>query len=248
MLRTLIVDDEAPARERLKTLLAQIEAVEIVGEAEDGVQAVELIGDLKPDLVLLDIEMPRLDGFGVVKMLKEPPMIIFITAYDEFAIKAFEVNALDYLLKPITKQRLETALGKAAREISSKNAFTARIEGLFKTLTEQKNHLHRLAVRDQDKILVIDVTNIDTITAESGHVLVHVGSNVYPANYTLNELENRLDPATFFKAHRSTVVNLMRIKEIIPWFAGSYQVKMKNGDTVDLSRIQASELKKIIEW
>jgi DNA-binding LytR/AlgR family response regulator len=248
MLKTLIADDEAPARNRLKNLLSQNEAVELVGEAEDGITAVELIEEKRPDLVLLDIQMPRLDGFGVIKMLENPPLVIFITAYDEYAIKAFEVNAIDYLLKPFTKVRLERAIEKAAKEISEKTAFDSRIEGLFKTLTEQKRYLERIAVRSQGRIFVIEVKDIDSLNAESGQVSVISGDKHYLTNYTLNELQDRLNPETFFRAHRSAIVNLTKIKEIIPWFAGSYKIKLTTGSEVDLSRIQATELRKIIKW
>ena len=248
MLRTLIVDDEAPARNRLKNLLSQNEAIDLIGEAEDGIKAVELIEEKNPDLVLLDIQMPRLDGFGVVKMLENPPLVIFITAYDEYAIQAFEINALDYLLKPFTKIRLERAIEKASQELSRKMDFNTRIDGLFKTLTEQKHYLERIAVRSQGKILVIDVDDIDTLSAEGGRISIIIGDKQYFTNYTLNELQNRLDPRTFFRAHRSAMVNLTKVKEIIPWFAGSYKIKLKTGAEVDLSRIQATELRKIIKW
>jgi DNA-binding LytR/AlgR family response regulator len=248
MLKTLIVDDEAPARERLRGFLSQNKSVELIGEAEDGVQAVEFIEEKKPALVLLDIQMPRLDGFGVIKALQNPPLIIFITAYDEYAIRAFEVNAIDYLLKPFTKVRLERAIEKAAQEISGKTPFNTRLEGLFKTLTEQKRYLERIAVRSQGRILVIDVDKIDILPAEGGQVSVIVGDKQFLTNYTLNELQEQLDPKVFFRAHRSAIVNLTKIKEIIPWFAGSYKIKLNTGAEVDLSRIQATELRKIIKW
>jgi DNA-binding LytR/AlgR family response regulator len=248
MLKTLIVDDEAPARERLKVFLSQNESVDLIGEAEDGIQAVELIEDKKPDLVLLDIQMPRLDGFGAIKMLENPPLVIFITAYDEYAIQAFEVNAIDYLLKPFTKVRLERAIEKATQEISRKSSFNSRLEGLFKTLTEQKRYLERIAVRSQGNILVIEVGKIDTFAAEKGQVSVISGDKQYLANCTLNELQERLNPEIFFRAHRSAIVNLTKVREIIPWFAGSYKIKLTTGAEVDLSRIQATELRKIIKW
>jgi two-component system response regulator LytT len=247
-LRTLIVDDEAPARERLKSFLSQNEAVELIGEAEDGMQAVQLIEERNPDLVLLDIQMPRLDGFGVIKMLEKPPLVIFTTAYDEYAIRAFEINALDYLLKPFTKVRLERAIEKAAMQLSTKVDFGARVGGLFKTLTEQKRFLERIAVRSQERILVIDVQDIETVSAEAGRVSILIGDKSYPTNYTLNELQERLNPETFFRAHRSAIVNLAKIEEIIPWFAGSYKIKLTTGKEVELSRIQATELRKIIKW
>ncbi len=248
MLNTLIVDDEAPARQRLKSFLSQNASVNVVGEAEDGVQALELIEKTKPNLVLLDIQMPRLDGFGVIKMLENPPFVIFITAYDEYAIQAFDVNALDYLLKPFTRERLDRAIEKAVDETSKKGNFSVRLEGLFKTLKEQTRYLERFAVRDNGKIMVIDVEQVDVLTAESGQVSVTAGDKKYLTNQTLNEFQNQLDPKIFFRAHRSAIVNLTKIKEIIPWFAGSYKIKLSGGLEVDLSRIQAVELRKIIKW
>jgi len=248
MLRTLIVDDEAPARERLKTMLSGNDAVDVVGEAEDGVKAVELIEQVKPDLVLLDIQMPHLDGFGVIKAIEQPPLVIFITAYDEYAIRAFEVNALDYLLKPFTKVRLDRAIEKASREPPVENSFNTRMEGLFKTFAEQKRYLERMTVRNQGRILVIGVIDIDSFTAEGGQVSVSIADKRYLTNYTLSELQDRLDPQVFFRAHRSAMVNLSKIMEIIPWFAGSYKIKLRNGGEVELSRIQATELRKIINW
>jgi DNA-binding LytR/AlgR family response regulator len=248
MLKVLIVDDEAPARERLKGFLAHNEAIELIGEAEDGIQAVEMIEEKHPDLVLLDIQMPRLDGFGVIRILKNPPLVIFVTAYDEYAIQAFEVNALDYLLKPFTRVRLERAMEKASRELEKKTDFNSHLDGLFKTLTEQKHYLERIAVRSQNKILVIDVNDIDTLSAESGQISLMVNDKHYSTGYTLNELENGLNPEKFFRAHRSAIVNLTKIKEIIPWFAGSYKIKLTTGAEVELSRIQATELRKIVKW
>lgn len=247
-LRTLIADDEMPSRERLKGFLSQNESIELVGEAEDGIQAVELIEATRPDLIFLDIQMPRMDGFGVIRILKNPPMVIFVTAYDEYAIQAFEVNAIDYLLKPFTKVRLERAIEKAEQDISAKAPFNIRLEGLFKTLTEQKRYLERIAVRSQGKILVIDVDKIDSLAAEGGQVSVTSGDKQYLTNYTLNELQEQLDPKIFFRAHRSSIVNLTKIKEIIPWFAGSYKIKLATGAEVDLSRNQVTELRKIIRW
>lgn len=247
-LRTLIVDDEAPARERLGRLLAGNPLVELIGEAEDGVKAVELVEELNPDLVLLDIQMPGLDGFGVIKMLQKPPLIIFVTAYDEYAIRAFEVNALDYLLKPFTKVRLERAIERAYQELSKRADFSAKLDSLFETLKEQPSYLERIAVRKGSRLFVIGVSDIDWFGAESGLIFIHTKEEKYVTNYTLEELESRLNPKMFFRAHRSAIVNLTRIKEIIPWFAGSHKIKLTTGDEVDLSRSQAKELRKIIQW
>jgi len=247
-LRTLIVDDEAPARERLRRLLCNNSFVELIGEAEDGVKAVELIGEKNPDLVLLDIQMPGLDGFGVIRALQKPPLIIFVTAYDEYAIRAFEVNALDYLLKPFTRIRLERAVEKAYQELSKHADFSAKLDALFQTLREQPRYLDRIAARKGSRIFVINVSEIDWFGAESGLIFIHTKEEKYVTNYTLEELESRLNPDMFFKAHRSAIVNLTKIKEIIPWFAGSHKIRLTTGAEVNLSRSQAKELRKIIKW
>jgi two-component system LytT family response regulator len=247
-LRTLIVDDEAPARERLKRFLADNEAVELIGEAEDGKRAVEMIEERNPAIVLLDIQMPELDGFGVIKMLANPPLIIFITAYDQYAIQAFEVNALDYLLKPFTKVRLDRAIEKAGKALSSKDDFTTKIDALFQTLNKQKRYLERVAVRHEGRIFVIPVNDIDWIGAEEGSIYIHTKDGRYLTNYTLDELDSRLSPRTFFRAHRSAILNLNRVKEVIPWFAGNYRVRLSSGVEVDISRNRVKELRQIIDW
>ena len=247
-MRTLIVDDEAPARDRLKRLLADIEGVELIGEAESGVQAVEMIDKEKPDLVLLDIQMPGLDGFGVIEALDEPPPIIFVTAYDEYAIRAFEVNALDYLLKPFSRERLEKAVRRAQEALAEEHDFAARLGPLLESLATQGQYLTRLAVRDRDRIRVLDVDEVDWIGVEDEQVMVHVGDRAYLIRRTLAELERLLDPTTFFRAHRSAIVNLSRVKEVIPWFKGSHKLRLTTGAEVDLSRAQARALRKILRW
>jgi len=247
-LRTLIVDDEAPARERLKRLLAQNDAVELIGEAENGKRAVEMIEERNPDLVLLDIQMPELDGFEVIKMLTRPPLIIFVTAYDQYAIQAFEVNALDYLLKPFTRVRLDRAIERANQEFSKKADFTTKIDALFQTLNRQKRYLERVAVRHEGRIFVIPVNEIDWISAEEGAIYLHTKDRRYLVNYTLDELDSRLSPRAFFRAHRSAILNLNRVKEVIPWFAGSYRVRLSSSVEIDISRNRVKELRQIIDW
>jgi two-component system LytT family response regulator len=247
-LRTLIVDDEAPARERLKRFLAQNDAVELIGEAEDGKSAIEVIEERNPDLVLLDIQMPVLDGFEVIKLLTKTPLIIFVTAYDQYAIQAFEVNALDYLLKPFTRVRLDRAIEKANQELSKKADFTTKMDALFQTLNKQKRYLERVAVRHEGRILVVPVNEIDWIGAEEGAIYIHTKDRRYLTNYTLDEFDNRLSPRTFFRAHRSAIINLNRVKEIIPWFAGSYRVRLSSGVEIDISRNRVKELRQIIDW
>lgn len=247
-LRTLIVDDEASARARLRSLLSGNELIELVGEAKDGVQAVEMIEETSPDLVLLDIQMPVLDGFGVIEALQEPPAIIFVTAYDEYAIRAFEVNALDYLLKPFSQERLEKAIERAQEEVSTGQEFADRIGPLLESLQEEKRYVERIAVREPHRILVLDVKEIDWIEARQGQVVVHVGEEEHVLARTLADLEARLDPTLFFRAHRSVIVNLDRVKEIIPWFAGSHKLRLTTGAEVDLSRSRAKALRETLGW
>jgi DNA-binding LytR/AlgR family response regulator len=247
-LRTLIVDDEIPARERLKRLLADLEGVELIGEAEDGAQAVETIEREKPDLVLLDIQMPGLDGFGVIEALEDPPAVIFVTAYDEYAIRAFEVNALDYLLKPFSRGRLEKAIHRARESLAEERDPAAQLGPLLESLAAQGRYLIRLAVRDRDRIRVLDVDKVDWIGVQDERIMVYVGDQAYLIRRTLSELEARLDPAHFFRAHRSAIVNLDRVKEIIPWFKGSHKLRLTTGAEVDLSRTQARALRRILGW
>ena len=247
-MRVLIVDDEAPARERLKRLLADIEGVELIGEAEDGPQAVELIEREQPDLVLLDIQMPGLDGFGVIEALEESPPVVFVTAYDEYAIRAFEVNALDYLLKPISHERLEKAIRRAYEAQAEGQNLTLRLAPLLEGLAGQGHYLTRLAVHDKNRIRVLDADAVDWIGVENEQTFVHVGSEVYPIRRTLADLEMRLDPARFFRAHRSAIVNLDRVKESVPWFKGSHKLRLTTGAEVELSRAQARALRKILGW
>jgi two-component system LytT family response regulator len=247
-LRTLIIDDEAPARDRLKRFLAGNDTVELIGEADNGKKAVEMVEESNPDLILLDIQMPELDGFGVIKMLEEPPLIIFITAYDQYAIQAFEVNALDYLLKPFTRVRLERAIEKAGVEFSARAGFNSRLDALFETLNKQKRYLDRVAVRHEGRIFVIPVNEIDWINAEEGSIYLYTKEGRYLTNYTLNEFDSRLNPKTFFRAHRSAIVNLNRVRDVIPWFAGSYRVRLSSGLEIDISRNRVKELRRIVDW
>ena len=247
-MRTLIVDDEAPARERLKRYLADLEGVEVIGEASDGLQAVERIEAQSPDLVLLDIQMPGLDGFGVVDALQDPPAIIFVTAYDQYAIRAFDVHALDYLLKPFSRERLSMAIDRARQTLAEGQDLSARLRPLLQGLAAEGRYLARLAVRDRDRIRVLDASAIDWIGIEDEQVMVHVGEQAYAIRRTLAELEARLDPAHFFRAHRSAIVNLDRVREIVPWFKGSHILRLTTGAEVDLSRARARALRQILDW
>jgi two-component system LytT family response regulator len=246
-IRVLIVDDEAPARERLRRFLQAVQEVEILGEAQNGIQAVEMIEAECPDLVLLDIQMPGLDGFGVLETLHQPPPIIFVTAYDEYAIRAFEVNALDYLLKPFSQERLEEAIQRVT--ISERgDDFTNKFASLLATLADREHYITRLAVWDRSNIRLLEVDEVDWIGVEGKETIVHIGEAFYPVRHTLAELEKKLNPKRFYRAHRSAIVNLDRVTEIIPWFKGTHKLRLSTGVEVDLSRTRARQLKKLLDW
>ena len=254
-MRTLIVDDELPARERLRRMLAGVEGVEIIGEAEDGAQAVEMIEELEPDLVLLDIQMPGLNGFEVIEALEDSPPVIFVTAYDQYAIRAFEVSALDYLLKPFSRERLKQAIHRALGGQSVQEPGAALAQGsavrlgpLMQNLATQGQYIRRLAVRTANRIRVLDANEVDWISVEREKVLVHTGDQAYQVRRTLAELESRLDPECFFRAHRSAIVNLSRVQEVIPWFKGSHKLKLSTGAEVELSRARARALRRVLGW
>ncbi len=247
-MRVLIVDDEAPARERLRRFLEAVQEVEIIGEAQNGIQAVEMIEADRPDLVLLDIQMPGLDGFGVIESLHQPPPIIFVTAYDEYAIRAFEVNALDYLLKPFSQERLEEAIRRVTVSDKPVDKFAEKLVSLLATLAEKERYLTKLAVWDRSNIRLLEVDDIDWIGIEGNQAIVHVGEAIYPVSHTLAEMEMKLNPNKFFRAHRSAIVNLDRVNEIIPWFKGSHKLRLSTGAEVALSRARARELKKRLDW
>jgi two-component system LytT family response regulator len=247
-IRVLIVDDEAPARERLRRFLEAVQEVEIIGEAQNGIQAVDIIEADRPDLVFLDIQMPGLDGFGVLEALHQPPPIIFVTAYDEYAIQAFEVNALDYLLKPFGKERLAESLRRVKGKAQVGRPFEEKLSSLLMTLAEREQYLTKLAVWKRSNVHLLDVDEIDWIGIEGNQIFVHVGEEFYPYHRPLAYLEKKLDPRHFFRVHRSAIVNLNRVTEIIPWFKGSHKLRLSTGAEVALSRARTQELKTLLDW
>ncbi len=247
-MRVLVVDDEELARARIKELLADIPDVEVAGEAENGLRAVELVGELGPDVVILDIQMPGMDGFEVVEALTHVPLVIFATAFDEYAIKAFEVNSVDYLLKPISRERLGEAIERARSLLDDTPQLDdqmARLAGLIRS-----RDMRRLPVMKGKKIVLVDLDDIVWIGVEDELVFVHTASEKYMMNATMAELESRLDPRVFFRSHRSSIVNLNHVKEIVPWFSGKYKIIVddeKKSELV-LSRARAKGLREILPW
>jgi len=249
MIRTLVVDDEPLARDRVKSFLKRIPDVHLVGEAGDGTSAIELIETQQPDLVVLDVQMPGVDGFGVLRGLKDPPHVIFATAYDEYAIKAFEVEALDYLLKPFSQARLADAVSRVRQKIADGRA-RSDAEAINRAAEPRKVYASQIPVHTARKILVVPVKDILWFAVESRLVYAHVEGRSLMTNFTLRELEERLDPQVFFRAHKSRLVNLEQVKEIARWFGGRYRLVMRDAQSsqVELSRVQARELRARLGW
>jgi len=247
-MRILIVDDEELARARIRDLLSGLESVECVGEAGNGIEAVERIRELSPDVVILDIQMPGLDGFGVVEALDEVPLIIFATAYNEYAIRAFEVNSIDYLLKPIEMERLQGAIGRARSILDSQVGLSTRIDQLAELV--RSRGVERLPGAKGRKIVLLNLDDVVWIEASEELVFAHTVCEKYLVNLTMTELERRLNQHGFFRIHRSTIVNLSHVLEIAPWFSGKYRVTVDDEARTELvlSRSRVNDLRRILPW
>ncbi len=249
-LRTLIVDDEPLARERLHKLLKAEPDIEILGECANGWEALAAIEKQKPDLVFLDVQMPEMDGLEVLAELGDGPLpaVIFCTAYDRFALKAFELHALDYLLKPFDLRRFQKALQRAREQIKLKHTgdLSQRLSSLLAELKSEPKHQDRLAIKTGDRVLLLRVDEIDWIEAADNYVELHVGTESHLLRETLTALEARLAPDKFLRINRSTIVNLERIKELQPLFHGEYAVLLRNGTRLTLSRSHRDKLKHLL--
>ena len=248
--RVLIVDDEPLARERLRDMLKADSRIEIIAECVGGEQAIEAIQELAPDLVFLDVEMPGKDGFSVLEALdaNHLPVVIFVTAYDQYAVRAFEVHALDYLLKPFDQERFDKALTRAVANIRNEKSenLTARI---LKTLEEMKArpvHLERLVIKMNGHVYFVKTEEIDWLEAEGNYVRLHAGRESYLLRDTISALESQLDPRKFVRVHRSAIVNIDRIQELQPWFHGEYRILLGEGVQLTLSRSYRERLHEVL--
>jgi two-component system LytT family response regulator len=239
-IRTLVVDDEPIARERMLSLLQQEDDVEIVGECGDGVQAVNAIQQHVPDLVFLDVQMPGVDGFGVIDAIgaDKMPAVIFVTAYDEYALRAFEVHALDYLLKPFGRDRFRQTLTHARAHLERRRAgdLGRRLLALVNDIKPEVPRLERLVVKSGGRVCFVRTEDLDWIEAAGNYVRLHLGEESHLFRETMTRMEARLDPRRFVRIHRSRIVNAERIKELQPWFNGDYVVVLRNGARLPLSR------------
>jgi two-component system, LytTR family, response regulator len=242
-LRTLIVDDEAPARRRIRRLLGAERDVVIAAECGDGDAALALIARERPDLVFLDVQMPERDGFDVLTALRSDPLpaILFVTAHDRYALRAFDVHAVDYLLKPFTAERFRTAVARARERILAKTA-GAGVASLAASLRSQRPYVTRLPVRKGAATVFVDLTTVDWMDAADNYVRLHVRDREYLVRDTLASLEAQLDPARFVRVHRSAIVQIDRVAEIRTETHGDAQLRLRDGTRIDVSRTWRSQV------
>jgi len=248
-LRTILVDDEVMARRRMRRLLAGVRDVAIVAECANGAEALAAIRDEAPDLVLLDVQMPELDGFEVIEHLggSRLPSVIFVTAFDEYAMRAFDVHAIDYLLKPFSGARFHLALGRARERIRMRQADTGLLR-LMSSLRERSTYLSRLSVRTGGRIVLVDLRTVDWIEAADNYVCLHAGSSEYLLRQTLSALEKELDGNRFVRIHRSAIVQIDRVAELFPETHGDFTVQLGNGTRLAMSRTYRDRVERAVRW
>jgi two-component system, LytTR family, response regulator len=249
-LTTLIVDDEPLAREGLRLLLSRDPEVSAIREARDGREAVAAIRESSPDLLFLDVQMPEMDGFAVVRNIgaENMPAVVFVTAHDQYAIRAFEINALDYLLKPVMEERFVQTLVRAKCRISARVVADSsqQIISLLETIASPRSYLKRLAVRSAGKTEFVDVEDVDWIEAAENYAEVHAGRVTHLLHVTMNTLEKSLDPDNFLRIHRSIIVNLRRIKNLQSDAHGEHVITLRDGVRLQSGRTYSGRLKALI--
>lgn len=250
IIRAMIIDDEPLAREGLRNLLEFERDIEVIGESSNGTEAVSEIREKKPDLVFLDVQMPGFDGLEVLEEvgIARMPIVIFVTAHDDYAVKAFEASALDYLLKPIDEKRFSAALERVRHHIQEENTeeFQKKVLGFVKNLQSRKSYLNRLAIRSSGRVSLIDVETVDWIEAAGDYVRVHCGQQNHLMREKMNVVELELDPGTFVRIHRSVIVNILRVKELRSLVTGDYTVLLDSGKKLTLSRKYKDRLPRIL--
>jgi two-component system, LytTR family, response regulator LytT len=261
-INTIIVDDEKPAREELAYLLKGFPEINVIGQGKNGVEAVSLIKEHAPDLVFLDVQMPGLDGFGVLKKLVERkvskmPHVVFATAFDQYAVQAFDVNAVDYVLKPFDKARISKAIQRARKALDSDTSTTDRLEQLVNQLGAPKDPKDKdtpqrlkVVVKVQQRLLLVDAEDVVFATIDGGDLTVATREVQGSSNYrTLEDLDEALDSDDFWRPHRSYLINLRHVKEVVPWFNATYMLKMNDRKTTEIpvSRPQAKRLRELFK-
>jgi two-component system, LytTR family, response regulator LytT len=248
-LHALVVDDEQLAREELCFQLEQLDGIVVVGQAGNGIEALEAIERLKPELVFLDVQMPGLTGFEVARRVLDRQLnchVVFVTAFDQYAIEAFDVNAVDYLLKPVEPHRLEHALQRARRWVEAEGPLNEQLEKIVKLVGERQQRRGQAAVKVGDRFLLVQSDDIIYASLNGDTITIVTGTLSGTSNYrTLDELQARLDPEVFWRVHRSHLVNINKIKEIVPWFSRNYILRMRDGKATEIpvSRSQTKRLR-----
>jgi two-component system LytT family response regulator len=246
--KVLIIDDERLARYIIKKLLGKRSDVEVIGECTNGFEGIKRITEQEPDIIFLDIQMPKITGFEMLELLdNDHPEIIFTTAFDQFAIKAFEVNATDYLLKPFTNQRFNEALDKAIKKVKNRNKSDTVIENLLKSAGENIENLNRIVVKTNNKIIIIPADKIRYIEAQDDYVMIHSELGKHMKKQTMKFYEEHLDGNNFFRVHRSYLVNLSKIKQLELFEKDSYKIKMNDGNLIPVSRSGYGKIKEIFK-
>jgi two-component system LytT family response regulator len=251
-LRVLVVDDEAPARRKVLRLLREEDGVEIIGEADSGEAAVAAVKKQKPDLLFLDVQMPGLDGFGVIRALHSAkvnlPRVIFVTAHDRFALRAFEVHAFDYLLKPVSEERFREALQRArAQQEEATDGFPARVQAILEQLEREKSFAERILIQEDSRAIFVAVKEIAWVEADRNYVLLHCGKKTHTLRSTLDALQSTLDPKLFVRINRGTLVRLEAIRELLPWFHGEYKVVLHDSTELRWSRRYVSQRPELLK-
>ncbi len=242
----VIAEDEAPARKRISSFCEGFTEIEIVGLAEDGEQAVEIIRHKQPDLLFLDIQMPKLNGFEILEQLEQKPMVIFSTAYDEFAIRAFEVHAMDYLLKPYSHARFKESVQRALESNRDHIATEEKLQNILDEYRSNKGWLQRISVKKEHSYFIMKTKHIDYFKSEDGLVYLTQGDESFVIDASLNALEAKLDPTLFLRVHRNAIVNLSKIIRVVPWGQGQLSLSFEHADSLFVSRSHINELRKRI--
>jgi two-component system, LytTR family, response regulator len=249
-IRTVIVDDEPLARRGIRAQLKEEKDIEVISECRNGNEAVEAIETQSPDLVFLDVQMPELDGFGVLDAVgvERMPPVIFVTAYDRYALRAFEVHALDYLLKPFDDERFAKAVQRVRRQIERQSIddLSRRLQGLLDDMQSARKYVERLVVKSAGRIFFLGVAEIDWIEAADNYVRLHAGRESHLLRETMNSLERKLDPDQFLRVHRSRIVNIRKIKELQPLFRGEYDIMLRDGTRLESGRGYRAGLQKLL--
>ncbi|MEM8933003.1 MAG: LytTR family DNA-binding domain-containing protein [Acidobacteriota bacterium] len=250
-IRTLLIDDEPLAREKLRTFLEEEKDLDIVAECRDGKDAVETIEREKPDLVFLDVQMPEMDGFEVLETIDVPlPAVVFTTAFDQYALKAFDVHAVDYLLKPFDRDRFREALQRVRRDLDQRQIGDVKqqlVSLLADVRGDRPQFPDRLVIKTSGRVVFLKVDEIDWVDAAGNYVKLHVKGDGHMLRETMSGLEERLDPAKFIRIHRSTIVNIERIRELQQQFHGDYLVVLDNGQRLTLSRSYRDKIQELLD-